>query len=128
MSLMHFRSVERRRTARAAMSMNVLAYGETGAGEKFRYWTRTTSVSEHGGVLLLEAALPSGQVFELMNEYNMKKASVRVVSLRLGKEGEVRAAIEFVKGGERFWSMAFPAAGTRALRKFRAKAEAGGEN
>ena len=44
------------------MCMNVLAYGQTEEGEKFKFWTRTTSVSEHGGVLVLEAALRAGQV------------------------------------------------------------------
>jgi hypothetical protein len=121
MSILHFRSIERRRTARAAMTMNVLAYGETGEGEKFKFWTRTTSVSEHGGVLVLEAALQAGQVIELMNEYNMRKASARILSLRRGREGQANAAFEFVKGGERFWSMAFPASGARPLRMFRSK-------
>jgi hypothetical protein len=52
MSILHFRSIERRRTARAAMCMNVLAYGEKAKGEKFRYWTHTVSVSAHGGMLV----------------------------------------------------------------------------
>ena len=125
---MHFRSVERRRTARAAMSMNVLAFGDAGDGGKFKFWTHTTSVSQHGGVLVLETEMEQGQEFQLMNEYNLKKASARVVSLRHGKDGQVSAAFEFVSGGESFWSMAFPAAGARALRKFRAKAEDAGRN
>lgn len=117
MSILHFRSIERRRTARVAMCMNVLAYGETGEGEKFKFWTRTTSVSAHGGVLVLEAALGVGQQFQLMNEYNLRKASARVVALRRGREGQVNAAFEFVHGGERFWSMSFPPAGARPLRR-----------
>lgn len=128
MSILHFRSVERRRTARAAMTMNVLVYGVTSEGEKFKFWTRTTSVSAHGGVLVLETALGAGQVMDLMNEYNMKKASARIVSLRRGKEGQVNAAFEFVKGGESFWSMAFPASGARPLRTFRAKMDPGTGN
>ena len=118
MSILHFRSIERRRTVRVAMCMNVLAYGETKEGEKFKFWTRTTSVSAHGGVMALETVLDAGQVFQLMNEYNMKKARARIVSLRRGREGKINAAFEFVEGGERFWSMAFPASGTRPLRKF----------
>ena len=117
----HFRSIERRRTARAAMCMNVLAYGETPDGEKFKFWTRTTSVSGHGGVLELDVELTKGQLFELMNEYNMKKASAKVVSLRRTSKGPINAAFEFVKGGESFWSMAFPAAGAKPLRRFLAR-------
>jgi hypothetical protein len=117
MSILHFRSIERRRTARATMCMNVLAYGETKAGEKFKFWTRTTSVSQHGGVMVIESPIAKGQVLQLMNEYNLKKALARVVSLRIGREGEVIAAFEFVQGGERFWSMTFPASGARGIRK-----------
>jgi hypothetical protein len=116
----HFRSIERRRTARAVMCMNVLAYGETD-GEKFKFWTRTISVSRHGGALELSQPLKPGQLFELMNEYNLKKAWARIVSLRHGRKGQVTAAFEFVNGGESFWSMAFPAAGARPLRRFVAK-------
>ena len=126
---LHYRRIERRRTARATMCMNVLAYGETGQGEKFKYWTRTTSVSAHGGLLELETPLEEGRVFELMNEYNLKKAVVRVVSLRGRKGGPLNAAFEFVRGGESFWSMSFPVAGARPLRRFWAKGdEAGNRN
>lgn len=117
----HFRSIERRRTARAVMTMNVLAYGQTGDGQKFKFWTHTTSVSAHGGVLSLDKALERGQEFELMNEYTTKKALARVVSVRRGSEGQVNAAFEFLRGGESFWSMAFPPAGAKPLRKFRAQ-------
>ena len=65
MSILHFRSIERRRTARAAICMNVLAYGETAGGEKFKFWTRTTSVSEHGGVLEFASAVGSGTTARL---------------------------------------------------------------
>jgi hypothetical protein len=117
----HFRSIERRRTARAAMCMNVLAYGETPEGEKFKFWTRTVSVAGHGGVLELETPLKQGQVFELMNEYNMKRAFAKIVSLRSGKKGQTNAAFEFLQGGERFWSMSFPAANAKPLRRFVAR-------
>jgi hypothetical protein len=118
----HFRSIERRRTARAAMCMNVLAYGETSDGEKFKFWTRTTSVAGHGGVLELETPLRVGQVFELMNEYNMKRALAKIVFLRSAKKGQLmHAAFEFLQGGERFWSMSFPAANAKPLRRFLAR-------
>jgi hypothetical protein len=99
------------------MCMNVLAFGETKAGEKFKFWTRTTSVSQHGGVMVIESPIAKGQELQLMNEYNLKKALARIVSLRIGKEGEVIAAFEFMQGEERFWSMTFPASGARGTRK-----------
>ena len=54
MALLHYRRIERRRTGRATMCINVLVYGEHVSGEKFRYWTRSIAVSGHGGVVLLE--------------------------------------------------------------------------
>lgn len=117
MAILHFRSIERRRTARAALCMDVLAYGDMENGEKFKYWTKTVSVSQYGGVILVEAPLNVGQLFQLMNEFNMKKAEARVVSLRKLKDGQAQAAFEFVKDGDRFWSMVFPPAGAKPLRK-----------
>jgi hypothetical protein len=117
MSNLHVRSVERRRTARASMCMNVLAYGEAAEGEKFRFWTRTVSVSAHGGALELDEMLAVSQVFQVMNEFNGRKALAKVVFVRRAKEGRVHAAFEFIGGGENFWSMAFPKSGAKPLRK-----------
>jgi hypothetical protein len=120
MGLLHFRRIERRRTARATMCMNLLVYGQNHEGKKFRYWTRTVSVSEHGGVLL-EAALSTGQLFQVINEYNGKKATATIVGLRNGRDGRVLASFQFAEGGEGFWSMAFPLSGAKPLRRFAAR-------
>jgi hypothetical protein len=117
MSLLHFRRVERRRTARAVLCMNLLVFGETAEGEKFRYWTKSVSVSAFGGVVLLEMTLPVGQEFHVMNEYNGKKAKAKVVAVRDARNGQVHASFEFAECVERFWSMTFPAAGAKPLRK-----------
>jgi hypothetical protein len=97
--------------------MNVLAYGERPKGDKFRYWTHTVSVSAHGGVLVEDGTLATGQRFRLMNEYNRKKAECKVVALRRGRDGMGNIAFEFVEGGENFWSMTFPASGAKPLRR-----------
>lgn len=117
MSLLHFRRIERRRTARATMCMNLLVYGETSLGEKFKYWTRSISVSAFGGVLL-DAQLAVGQKFHIVNEYNGKKATARIVAVRSTREGQVHASFEFIEGAEKFWSMSFPAAGAKPMRRF----------
>ncbi len=126
MSLLHFRRVERRRTTRATMSMNVLVHGEAEAQGKFKYWTHTVSVSEHGGVVLLEAALEVGQEFQIVNEYNGKKARARVVSVRKLRDGIMQAAFAFEEGAEKFWSMAFPAPGAKPLRRLVPRTASGG--
>ena len=109
------------------MTMNVLVYGETENQEKFKFWTKTTSVAEHGGMVQLEQKLAVGQVFHVMNEYNMRKATARMVSVR-ERDGVILGAFEFVERGENFWSMAFPAPGAKPLRRFQSKPEAGGMN
>jgi hypothetical protein len=101
--------------------MNLLVYGETAEGGKFRYWTKSVSVSQYGGVVLLEAALPVGQEFHVVNEYNGKKAQARVVTVRSSKEGLALASFEFAECVERFWSMTFPAAGAKPLRRMLAR-------
>lgn len=125
MSLLHFRRVERRRTTRAVMCINLLVYGEAEDGEKFRYWTRSVSVSAHGGVLLLEATLEVGQVFQVMNEYNGKKARAKVVAVRSTRDGQVQASFEFAEGEEKFWSMTFPPAGAKPVRRLVTRAQEG---
>jgi hypothetical protein len=92
-------------------------YGETKAGEKFRYWTRSVSVSAHGGVLVLESELGLGQKFQVMNEYSGKKAEAKIVAVRNTRDGQVAASFEFTEGGERFWGMTFPASGAKPLRR-----------
>jgi len=108
--------------------MNVLAYGESESGEKFKFWTKTTSVAAHGGVIALEQKLAVGQVFRVMNEYNMKKAVARMVAVRTSRDGSILGAFEFVEQGENFWSMTFPAPGAKPMRKFVSKPGAGGLN
>jgi hypothetical protein len=97
--------------------MNVLAYGEKAKGEKFRYWTRTVSVSAHGGMLVEDGTLATAKRFQLVNEYNRKMAVCKVVSVRRGQDGAGSIAFEFVEGGKNFWSMAFPESGAKPLRR-----------
>jgi hypothetical protein len=117
MSLLHFRRVERRRTARATMCMNLLVYGENAEGVKFRYWTKSVSVSAFGGVVVLEKLLHVGREFNVVNEHNGKKAQAKVVAVRQTREGHLHASFEFTDGAERFWSMTFPPSGAKPMRR-----------
>ena len=121
MAILHFRSIERRRTARAAMSMRVVASGERRDGQKFKFWTRTESVSRYGGMMILNDMLDERQEVELLNEFNRKKALIRILSVKRNRDGQVHAAFEFVEGGDNFWGMTFPAAGAKPLRKWTAR-------
>ena len=117
MAIMHCRSIERRRTARAVVSIQMEVTGMTESDVPFKFSTRTISVSQHGGVILLEAPLPVGQKFELVNAFNNRKATCRIVSVRLNKDGKLHGAFELHCPEGNFWSMAFPAAGARPMKR-----------
>jgi hypothetical protein len=117
MAIMHCRSIERRRTARAVVSIQMEVKGVSESSEPFKFSTRTVSVSQHGGVILLEGPLPVGHRFELLNEFNNRKATCRIVSVRLGKDGKLHGAFELHCPEGNFWSMSFPAAGARPMKR-----------
>ena len=117
MAIMHCRSIERRRTARAIVSIEMEVTGVSESNLPFKFSTRTISVSQHGGVILLEAPLPVGQRFELVNEFNRRTATCRIVSVRLNKDGKLHGAFELHCPEGNFWSMAFPKAGARPMKR-----------
>jgi hypothetical protein len=117
MAIMHCRSIERRRTARAVVSIQMEVRGVSESDLPFKFLTRTVSVSQHGGVILLEAPLPVGQKFEMVNQFNDRKATCRVVSVRVGKDGKLHGAFELHSPDGNFWSMSFPAAGARPMKR-----------
>ena len=117
MAILHCRSIERRRTARAVVTIEIVVTGLDDEKHKFQFLTKTVSVSGNGGVILLETPLPVGQKFHLVNEFNHKKAACRVVSVRSGKEGKLLGAFEFLCSEHNFWSMAFPAAGAKPMKR-----------
>ena len=117
MALLHFRSVERRRTARVALSMRLLVSGHTDKNEQFSVRTRSLSVSGHGGLLALEVRVTVGQTFQLVNESNQQNAECKVVSIRRGRDGKTNVAFEFAGPQANFWSMTFPAVEMKPLRR-----------
>ena len=117
MAIMHCRSIERRRTARAVVSIQMEVTGVSESNVPFKFATRTISVSQHGGVILLEAPLPVGHRFALMNEFNNRKATCRIVSVRMHKDGKLHGAFELHCPEGNFWSMSFPKAGARPMKR-----------
>jgi len=124
MAIMHCRSIERRRTARAVVSIQMEVTGVSESNVPFKFSTRTISVSQHGGVILLEAPLAVGHRFEMLNEFNNRKATCRIISVRIHKDGKLHGAFELHCPEGNFWSMSFPAAGARPMKRvFVAKSE-----
>lgn len=117
MAILHFRSIERRRTARATVQVDLTVDVDLQSAEHFRFRSKSVSVSAHGGVVLLKSPLTVGQHVQVVNEYNKKKALCRIVSIRFDDCNRIEGAFEFVEGDANFWSMTFPQAGARPLRR-----------
>ena len=117
MGTQHFRSIERRRTARVALCVDVIVHGETESSGKFKVEARTLSVSRHGGMLALEPEVRIGQKLMLINVNSGQKAECKVVSAKPVRDGKRNVAFEFVSAEINFWKMYFPVAGTKPIRR-----------
>jgi c-di-GMP-binding flagellar brake protein YcgR len=117
MSTFHFRRMERRRTARIAVFADLTVQGFNQNNEKFKIQTRSLSVSGHGGLTVLDAAVTVGQKLFLVNEISKQKAECKVVSRRTGGDGKNLVGFEFSSPQADFWKMTFPASGTKPFRR-----------
>ncbi len=117
MGTLHFRSIERRRTSRVALCVDLIVHGETQSNGKFRVEAKTVSVSRHGGMMALEPEVRVGQKLMLMNMNAGQKAECRVVAAKPGGDGKRNVAFEFMSIEINFWKMCFPTAGTKPIRR-----------
>jgi len=117
MSTLHFRRVERRRTARVSVFADLTVQGINEHNEKFKVQTRSLSVSGHGGMTVLDVSVSVGQTLVLVNGNSRQKAECRVVSIRPGGNGKTIVAFEFVEAPANFWKMSFPPSGAKLLRR-----------
>ena len=117
MATLHFRRVERRRTARVALFVDLIVQGQTDDNQRFRTRTRSHSVSGFGGSMILDVPVTIGQSLMLTNDFSGEKVEIRVVATRTGRDGKISVAFEFAGLCENFWKMRFPKPGVKALRK-----------
>jgi len=117
MPILHFRRVERRRTPRVAVSVNLIIQGYNEDNEKFKIQARSYSVSGHGGMTILNAAVVLGQTLLVTNESSGQKTECRVVSVRAVADGKHVVAFEFIASQGNFWKMTFPVKGAKPLRR-----------
>lgn len=117
MSTLHFRRVERRRTARVSVFADLTVQGINEQNEKFKVQTRSLSVSGHGGLTVLDVPVSVGQTLVIVNDNSRQKTECRVVSLRPGGNGKTIVAFEFLAPPANFWRMSFPPAGAKTLRR-----------
>ena len=117
MGTQHFRSIERRRTSRVALCVDLVVHGETESSGKFKAQARTLSVSRHGGMMALEPEVKIGQKLMLIKMNSGQKAECKVVSAKPVRDGKRNVAFEFVPTEINFWKMHFPVAGTKPIRR-----------
>ena len=117
MSTLHFRRVERRRTARVTVFADLTVQGISEQNQKFKIRTRSLSVSGHGGLTVLDVPVSVGQTILLMNDNSREKAECRVVSTQQGGNGKTIVAFEFVTPPANFWKMSFPPVGAKLPRR-----------
>lgn len=117
MSTLHFRRVERRRTARVSVFADLTVQGISDQNKKFKVHTRSLSVNGHGGLTVLDVPVSVGQTLLLVNDNSREKAECKVVSIRPGGNGRTIIAFEFITSPANFWKVSFPPAGTKYPRK-----------
>jgi hypothetical protein len=117
MGTLHFRRIERRRTARVALRVDLIVQGETENNGMFKAEARTLSVSGHGGMMVLEPEVTIGQKLVLLNANSGQMAECKVVSAKTAGDGKRNVAFEFTSAEINFWKMCFPAPGAKPIRK-----------
>ena len=115
MRTLHFRSVERRRTVRVTLSVELIIQGSTGNNGTFKVKARTLSVSRHGGMIVMDPEVAMGQKLVLIDMNSGQKAECQVVATKTARDGKRHIGFEFMSAELNFWKMCFPAAGAKPL-------------
>jgi hypothetical protein len=117
MSLLHFRFKERRRTVRVAITVALTVRWQAPSGDVFSVKTKSQSVSQSGGLCVLEEPVVVGQSLQMINENSGEAVEAKVVTVRKARDGKTYVGFEFVQPNSNFWRMHFPAPGARPLRR-----------
>ena|ERR1700730_1266887 len=117
MSLLHFRFKERRRTVRVAITIRLTVRWQAHSGDVHTIKTQSQTVSQGGGLCLMDEPIAVGQALQLVNENSGEAIDARVVTVRKARDGKTHVGFEFVENSTNFWRMHFPAPGARPLRR-----------
>ena len=116
MRTLHFRSVERRRTVRVTLCVELIIQGSTENNGTFKVKGRTLSVSRHGGMMVMDPEVAMGQKLVLINVKSGQKAECQVVdTTKTARDGKRHIGFEFMSAELNLWKMCFPAAGAKPL-------------
>lgn len=106
------RRPERRRTVRIPFQVHLIVQFHTVEGDLQQLKAVTQSLSGHGALLLLDAALKPGQTIHLFNDVTSESVQCYVTSVRDRRERRF-VGIGFSCPETSFWHMTFPKASTR---------------
>jgi c-di-GMP-binding flagellar brake protein YcgR len=117
MSLLHFRFKERRSTVRVAITIRLTVRWKAPSGDVYTVKTQSQTVSQGGGLCVLEEPIVVGQAIQLVNENSSEAIEAKVVTVRKARDGKTYVGFEFLENSTNFWRMHFPAPGARPLRR-----------
>src|SRR6516164_8919931 len=115
MRTLHFRSVERRRTVRVTLCVELIVQGSSENNGTFKVKARTLSASRHGGMMVMDPEVATGQKLILINMNSRQKDEGQVVATKTARDGKRHISFKFMSAELNFWKMCFPAAGAKPL-------------
>jgi hypothetical protein len=90
------------------LALSVLVQGKTATGEPFRELSRTLSLSAHGGLVTLAAAVQKEQTILVENKSTRKEQECRVAYVGPAQNGRCPVGFEFTDAVKDFWQIHFP--------------------
>jgi PilZ domain len=100
-------SAERRRSHRVNISMPILVRGKR-AGQHFEEQALTISVSAHGCMFRLKAAVTRMQEVAIVNTKTAEELPCKITFLGQKEGGQTEVGVEFIEPSPLFWRIAFP--------------------
>jgi len=95
--------VERRRSRRKLLKVDLLIRGESVEKEAFQEQAFTISVSPYGALVAMSTKVALGQTLVLKNLKNQDEIEGRVTRLGRSKAGQAQVSVEFVPPAPNFW-------------------------
>ena len=102
---------------RVALTITLTVRWEASSGGVFSVKTHSQSVSQGGGLCVLEEPVLVGQALQMINENSGEAIDAKVVTVRKARDGKTYVGFEFAEPNSKFWRMHFPAPGARPLRR-----------
>lgn len=105
-----------RRSKRLRLTIPVEVTAFDGDTELFRESARVQCVSAHGGLVILNASVATGQVLRLINRHTQEHQDCRVVNVEAAEDNKCAAGVEFLRPAGNFWQVSFPPLNGRLVR------------